>query len=197
MIILLFLLNLHNFQVEVNPGILFNTTQPSSFYFDHIYNISVDGKWKLNNTFIPGVYADFFKKTSRPYQDQYFQDPDLSLKMFTFGLGGSFDYRITDYFLVGAGVGVYNINFRYPYTRDSGEVTYENTSRTNFGFYSSFSLIKPIGKFSVGASLKVYIIGKNEYYYDNLVYPLTYDTRPDFPTPIQGITLTLNLGYSP
>jgi hypothetical protein len=113
--------------------------------------------------------------------------------MLTLGVGGCFDYKITDYFMVGAGIGIYNMNFEYPLVRDSSEILQKNASRTTFGFYTGFSLNKNIGKFALGASMNVYIIGKQE---SNYYYYYPYEPNLVFPAPLQGIGLNLNFRYS-
>lgn len=197
MILLLFLIQLNNFKAEISPAILFPASQLTQQYFNPIYDISANGVWKVSEEFAPGIYVQLLKKNGNPYQDAYFQDTDMMLKLLAYGAGGCFEYQITNYFSVGAGAGIYRVKFNYPYTTSDAKVINSSNTKTKLGFYSAFSVYKQVKKWRFGASLKIQIIGAQHYNYDYLVYPYYYDTTPAFPSPIQGIALSLNLGYEP
>jgi hypothetical protein len=190
---ILLLLLFQGFKTVLAPSLLFPFDYPSSQYFPQVYNVSLSHAWNVKEEFAAGVYGEIFVRNSDRYSDPYLQNPDLYLKLFTYGVGGCFDYKINDYFAVGAGLGVYRLGFKYPYAKEGGEVDYWNETRTNLGFYSSFSVSKPIDRWRLGASIKIYLIGRQ--YYDYYVYYYQEGYPPDFPSSLQGIAIGLNLGY--
>jgi len=196
---ILLLIIFQGFRTIFAPSVLFPANYPANQYFLNIYNFSLSHTWKVNEEFNPGIYGEIFVKNSDLYADPYFQNPDLSLKLFTFGLGGCFDYKINDYFAVGAGLGIYRLGFKYPRVKEDGEIVEQQEARTNLGFYSSFALTKLIKKnWRLGATLKIFIIGKTEDYYAYFDYYPPYEYNeyyPYFPSPLQGISLGLCLGY--
>jgi hypothetical protein len=196
---ILLLLLFQGFKTVFAPSILFPVTYPTNQYFSSVYNFSLSHTWKVREEFSPGIYGDIFVKNSGVYADPYFQNPDLHLRLFTFGFGGCFDYKINDYFLVGAGLGIYRLGFRYPLVTENGEIVDQSEVRTNLGFYSSFTVSKLIkNNWRLGATMKIYIIGKTEDYYAYFDYYPPYDYYeyyPYFPSPLQGISLGVCLGY--
>lgn len=196
---ILLLLLFQGFKTVFAPSVLFPTTYPTDQYFPSIYNFSLSHTWKTTEEFGPGIYGEILVKNADLYSDPYLQNPDVSLKLLTFGLGGCFDYKINDYLAVGAGLGIYRIGFKYPEAAAGSEVIERQETRINLGFYSSFTVTKLIkNNWRLGATMKIFIIGKTEdnyYPYFDYYPPYYYDYPPYFPSPLQGISLGLCLGY--
>ncbi len=193
--IILFLI-FQSFKTVLTPSIFFPINEPTTMYFSHVNNLSISFGWNTGREFIPGIYGEIFQENNDLYSDPYLQKSGLSLKLFSYGFGGCFEYKLNDYFLVGSGVGVYRLNFKYPYAKDNGEIDINNNNRTYLGIHGTFSFSKPVAGWRFGVTMKVSLIGKREYdFYYPYPYYYDYESMPFFPTPLQGISLGLNLGY--
>jgi hypothetical protein len=194
---ILLLLLFQGFKTVLFPSMFFPINEPTSLYFSHVHNLSLSYGWKTGGDFIPGIYGEIFQKNNDLYSDPYLRKSGLSLKLFSYCLGGNFEYKLNDKFSVGSGIGIYTLYFKYPFAKDNGEIDYKNNRRTYLGLYAAFSFSKPFVPWRIGVTMKVYQIGENVYpdtYYGYPPYDY-YENTPFFPTPLQGFSLGLTLGY--
>ncbi len=159
---------MNTFSFSASAGFIFPEDPKTSDLFGTIYEGSVSfHPWNINIMHL-GITSNFLYKKSNPFSDDYLQDPDLNLRLTSFGTGPLVAVRFNNIVSIGMLLRLNYIWITYPESSNNSIVSVKTIGHTAFGF-EFFGYFTPISvkgiNFGLAIGLHVTTYGRERYYY--------------------------------
>lgn len=165
-VVTIFLLN--NLPISASAGLVFADNSQASYLFGNIYEVGMDLLPSQFNWVYFGVTTDILYKKSNPFASEYQQNPNLFLRLVSFGAGPAVRVRFNKTVGMGMHFRLNNLGITYPESGTSSKVNYKTVCHWlwSYEIFGDFSFLS-FKNINVGIETGLHYTryGRDYYYY--------------------------------